>query len=89
MVRLKNQLAIIDWGIGGMSIYKLIKSELGNLPVIYFSDTGVTPYGKMSRRELTFASASRARFSSGREGVTHLVVGCNAASTVLPFLKYR
>jgi len=36
MVRLKNQLAIIDWGIGGMSIYKLIKSELGNLPVIYF-----------------------------------------------------
>lgn len=80
-----HQLGIVDWGIGGISIYKLIKSELGNLPVIYLSDTGVTPYGRMSRRELI--SRLQVVFAVLRSrGVTHLVVGCNAASTVLPFL---
>jgi len=52
-VKHKAQLGIIDWGIGGISIYNLIKSELGNIPVIYFFRHRVTPYGKMSRQELT------------------------------------
>ena len=46
-----KRLAIIDWGIGGVSIYKLIKERLGQIPVTYFSDTGVTPYGKVTRAE--------------------------------------
>lgn len=82
---MKQLLGIIDWGIGGISLRAMVKSRLERLPVIYFSDTGVTPYGKMSRVELvsrlnkviTFLRAS---------GTTHLIVGCNAASTVIPFL---
>jgi glutamate racemase len=82
----KSHLGIVDWGIGGLGIHQLIKSRLGNVPVIYFSDTGVTPYGKMSRPEL------RARLNAviallRSRGVTHLVFGCNAASTVIPFLE--
>ena len=86
MVRPKSQLGIIDWGIGGVSIYNLIKCRLGNIPVIYFSDTGVTPYGRMSRRELVSRLNGVLGFLRSR-GVTHLIVGCNAASTVLPFLN--
>ena len=48
-----SKLAIVDWGIGGISIYKLVKERLGDVGVVYFSDTGAMPYGKMSRRELT------------------------------------
>ena len=77
-------LAIIDWGIGGISIYKLVKEELV-LPVVYFSDTGVTPYGKMMRSELVQRLNSVVAFLKNR-GVTHLVIGCNAASTAIPFL---
>ena len=75
-------LGIIDWGIGGISIYKAIKEKLGPLPVIYFSDTGVSPYGKMTRPELV----SRLNVVIGflkSKGVTHLALGCNAASTAI------
>lgn len=78
-------LGIIDWGIGGVSIYKLVKERLGDVGVIYLSDTGVTPYGKMSRRELV----DRLNLVIGflkQKGVTHLVIGCNAASTAIEHL---
>ena len=78
-------LGIIDWGIGGISVYKLIKERRPDVPVVYFSDTGVTPYGKMSRTELTRRLNSVIGFLKTK-GVTHLVIGCNAASTAIPFL---
>lgn len=80
-----NRLAIIDWGIGGVSIYKLVKEQLG-VPVTYFSDTGVTPYGKMARSELAGRLDTVISFLKSR-CVTHLVIGCNAASTAIPYLK--
>ena len=81
-----GQLGIVDWGIGGIGIYKLIKSRLGDIPIIYFSDTGVTPYGKMTRHELVSRLNAVVAFLASR-GVTHLVIGCNAASTVIPHLS--
>ena len=81
----KPQLGIVDWGIGGISIHQLIKSRLGDIPIIYFSDTGATPYGKMSRPQLvTRLNAVTAYLKA--QGVTHLVFGCNAASTALNFI---
>ena len=85
MVLTTQRLGIIDWGIGGISIYKLIK-EGGDVPVTYFSDTGVTAYGKMSRKELSSRLDSVVEFLKSR-GVTHVVIGCNAASTAAPFLR--
>jgi glutamate racemase len=80
-----NRLGIIDWGIGGVSIYKLIKERIGDVSVTYFSDTGMTPYGKMTRSELVSRLNAVIQFLKDR-GVTHLVIGCNAASTALSFL---
>lgn len=80
-----DRLGIIDWGIGGVGIYKLIKNQLG-VPVTYLSDTGATPYGKMTRRELVLRLDSIIEYLKF-SGVTHLVIGCNAASTAIPFLK--
>lgn len=79
------KLGIIDWGIGGVSVYKLIRDQLG-VPVAYFSDTGVTPYGKMTRSELVSRLDHVVEFLRSK-GVTHLVIGCNAASTAIPLLK--
>lgn len=80
-----DRLGIIDWGIGGISIYKLIKRKLGDIPVVYFSDTGVTPYGKMTRPELVGRLNRVISFLKSRD-VTHLVIGCNAASTAIEHL---
>ncbi|HEV8593060.1 MAG TPA: hypothetical protein VGQ55_13225, partial [Pyrinomonadaceae bacterium] len=79
-------LGILDWGIGGIGVYKLIKQELGDIGVVYFSDTGATPYGKMTRSELVARLNDVVAFLK-TQGVTHLLIGCNAASTAIPFLK--
>jgi glutamate racemase len=83
----KNEyLGIIDWGIGGISIDKLVRERLGPVPTIYFSDTGATPYGRMTRPELVARLNKVIEYLRSR-GVTHLVIGCNAASTAIPFLN--
>ena len=85
-MKAKGQLAIIDWGIGGIGVYKLIKQRRPWIRVIYFSDTGATPYGKMSRPELVERLHAVIEMLKSR-GVTHLVIACNAASTAIPFLN--
>lgn len=76
-----HRIGIIDWGIGGISIYKLIRGEI-KMPITYFSDTGVTPYGKMSRSELPSRLDGVIEYLKNG-GVTHVVIGCNAASTAI------
>ena len=79
-------LGIIDWGIGGVSIYKLLKERMPNVGILYFSDTGATPYGKMGRRELAERLDRVIEFLKDK-GMTRLVIGCTAASTAIPDLK--
>jgi len=81
----KKVLGIIDWGIGGIGIVRLIKEKIGDVPVIYFSDTGVTPYGKMKRDELAARLDTVLSFLKA-QGVSNVVMGCNAASSVIPHL---
>ena len=84
---MKQKLGILDWGIGGVSVYKLVKERLGDaVAVVYFSDTGAVPYGKMSRTELVARLNKVVSFLKSK-GVTHLVIGCNAASTAIPYLN--
>ncbi|MCC7309180.1 MAG: aspartate/glutamate racemase family protein [Acidobacteria bacterium] len=82
---MNGRLGIIDWGIGGISVYKLIKQQRPDVSVVYFSDTGATPYGKMSRAELIARLNTVIGFLKDK-GVSHLVIGCNAASTAIPYL---
>ncbi len=80
---MKNSLAILDWGIGGMGFYRVLKARSPNSSILYWSDAGSIPYGKMSRKELV----SRLQNVSDimiKLGASKLVIACNAASTVLP-----
>lgn len=77
------RLGILDWGIGGLGLYQLIKRDIPRLPITYWSDAGFTPYGKVP----PVALAARIQHIAQRlanQGVTHLAIACNAASTVLP-----
>lgn len=74
-------IGICDWGIGGVGLYQLLRKR-SSVDIIYFSDTGYTPYGKVPEDEL------KARLTKVFEyfnslGVHQVIVGCNAASTVL------
>lgn len=82
-------LAVVDWGIGGLGFYRLFTERHPDVAIVYLSDTGFTPYGKVPRREL----AARVDLVLHRvlemHGAAHAVVACNAASTVLGELKIR
>lgn len=82
------RVGILDWGIGGVSIYRLLKERRPETPVVYLSDTGAKPYGRMARAELN-ERLGLAFAHLARRGVSHLVIGCNAASTALEELLRR
>lgn len=78
------RLGILDWGIGGVGFYALARARLPELPVVYWSDAGTAPYGKLPPAELARRVVVIARWLKREAGVTHLAIACNAASSVLP-----
>jgi glutamate racemase len=79
-----SRLGVLDWGIGGYGFARLLPAEVG---YTYLSDSGFTPYGRVPATDLRRRIEQVARFFSAR-GVTHLVVACNAASTVVPRARF-
>lgn len=76
------KLGILDWGIGGVGLLKKIR-ERSSMDIIYFSDTGYLPYGKVPSDELRSRVQDVIDFLRER-GCDFIAVGCNAASTVIP-----
>ena len=76
------RLGVLDWGIGGMGVVRVLRQRAPEVPVVYVSDTGFTPYGKVPRAVLA-ARVSRMVTALAAEGALAVVVACNAASTVM------
>lgn len=75
-------LGIIDWGIGGVGLVNALDRLVPGLPVVYWSDAGATPYGRMHADELT-DRLMRVVTALAERGATEVVLACNAASTVV------
>lgn len=83
-----RRLGIIDWGIGGLDVFAKLRGVGMLAPVLYVSDAGAVPYGKQSDDALAARVATLVR-ALVRRGCDQVVIGCNAASTVLehPLLR--
>jgi len=75
-------LGVLDWGIGGVGVVGRMRERGVHSRVIYLSDTAAVPYGRMAANALSERVHVATTFLRDR-GATHLVVACNAASTVL------
>lgn len=75
-------IGICDYGIGGVSLYKRLR-ERSDVDVIYYSDAGYVPYGKVPEDELRQQVQKVIDFLFD-QGAEYVAVACNAASTVLP-----
>ena len=84
----ESPIAVIDWGIGGLGVYREIKRIDPGRAVIYISDSGSAPYGKLSVRALRDRVATICEALQAR-AIRDLVIACNAASTVAPYLRAR
>lgn len=73
---------IMDWGIGGFSVYQALRNRGLTADILYFSDSGSTPYGKLSREALRKRFLAIADFFRRRE-VSQVLVACHSASSAL------
>lgn len=85
----KADVVVLDWGIGGLSVYCKLKKAFPHLRIIYFSDSGSRPYGTLTRWQMSDRLMMVLRLLSTQYGVFRFVIACNAASTALPDLQSR
>jgi glutamate racemase len=84
----RHQTVVMDWGTGGLTVYREIKRLDPKRGIVYFSDSGVQPYGKMRQRDLEARVAKVCEFVV-QQGIREIVIACNAASTVAPQMRKR
>ena len=86
---MSGRLAILDWGIGGLSVLKALLRRNPSLDFIYLSDSGSTPYGKMTPLELRNRIETLFQVSMDRFQADAFVIACNAASTLFMDTGFR
>jgi len=72
-------VGVFDSGIGGLSVLRLLRTELPGFPLIYVADQAHVPYGPRPLEEVRSFSESITRFLFD-QGARLIVVACNAAS---------
>lgn len=87
---MSDRLGILDWGIGGLDLYRRLRAAGSPRDVLYWSDAGAPPYGTLPGPVLAERVATVLERLAD-EGCPEIVVACNAASTVLadPGLRRR
>ena len=75
------KLGICDYGIGGIGLYQKIREKVST-DIVYFSDAGFIPYGKVSEHVLAKRIEKVLDFFT-QQGVSKIAVACNSASTVI------
>lgn len=79
---MSGTLGILDWGIGGLDLYRRLRTTGARRDVIYCSDTDAPPYGTLDADTLAERVAEVAEYLA-QQGCGQLMVACNAASTVV------
>ena len=82
-------LLVLDWGIGGLATLKALRARAPHLPLLYLSDAGFTPYGRVPHEALGARLEALCEAIESLHGpLSGLMVACNAASSALtPALK--
>lgn len=78
---MKKPIGIFDSGVGGLTVYKAIRSAFPEEDLIYFGDTARVPYGPKSPNTIIEYSIQNSRFLL-QKGIKILIVACNTSSAV-------
>ncbi len=77
-----ERMAIIDSGLGGISVVRAIRAFAPELPLIYAADTAGFPYGGKSADEITERGILMVRALRREHRLHRVVVACNTLSTL-------
>ena len=79
---IKANIAVLDSGIGGLSVLKVLDDNLSNKRFYYFGDNTNAPYGNKSIRELKKITLNNLSYL-GDYDIDVIVLGCNTLSVNL------
>ena len=90
MQNCKNQIiAVIDSGIGGVSVLKELIRKYGAGNYIYFADNLFMPYGNKNNAWLEKRVNYIINLLKNSYNVDYIIVACNTASSVINKAKYK
>lgn len=78
-------IGIFDSGVGGISIYKILKEGIQNTQFLYFADQKHFPYGEKSETQIQQFAEEITTFLIDK-GATMVVIACNSAT--ISAIKY-
>lgn len=85
-----HHIALIDSGIGGLSVLAEIEAKMPGVAVSYFMDNLYLPYGELSEEQLLTRLERIVAFLLDLSELDIIVIACNTASTQsLDFLRQR
>ncbi len=78
----KNELpiAVIDSGVGGISVLRSLLEMMPNENYLYFGDSANAPYGSRSKEEILDITRKNVELLKAR-GIKALVIACNTATS--------
>ena len=74
-------IAVLDSGLGGLTVVKALRAEMPHEDIIYFGDTARVPYGNKSPTTITGYVRQIIRYLSEFEP-KHIVIACNTATAL-------
>lgn len=80
----KNQIVVIDSGLGGLNIYNALIKKYPNENYIYVADEKYFPYGT---KDKYFLSKRVETLIEHFKDSKAIIIACNTASSVLQFIK--
>lgn len=85
-----SPIAVIDSGIGGLSLLKPLAKQFPNENFVYIADNEYMPYGNKSAKTLRFRLLQIIEYLQQNFNIKLVILACNTASVVaLDFLRKR
>lgn len=78
---MQQAIAVLDSGVGGLTVVKEIRRQLPQEKIIYFGDTARCPYGPRSKDEVILFTKQVVRYLL-RFSPKMIVIACNTATAV-------
>jgi len=76
-----SPIAILDSGIGGLAVVRVLRALLPHERILYFGDTARTPYGWKSSATVSGFVRQIVGYLQGYDP-KHIVIGCNTATSL-------
>ncbi len=73
-------IGIFDSGVGGLTVLQEVEKRLPGQKILYFADSGHSPYGQLSQAEILTYAYDACRFLE-EAGATVILLACHTLST--------